>query len=64
MTPTMTEKRPTGDTIGQYWQTLEADEARRDFLMRQLGMTVRVQGRGVARVRLSRCRLWPSSGRT
>jgi site-specific DNA recombinase len=47
MTPTRTEKRPTGDTVGQYWQTLEGDEARRDYLMQQLGMTVRVRGRGV-----------------
>lgn len=47
MTPTVTDKRPTGDTIGQYWATLEGDEARRDYLMQQLGMTVRVRGRGV-----------------
>lgn len=48
MTPTVTDKRPTGDSIGQYWQTLEGDEARRDYLIQQLGMTVRVRGRGVA----------------
>jgi hypothetical protein len=47
MTPTVTDKRPTGDTIGEYWQTLEDDEARRDYLIQQLGMTVRVRGRGV-----------------
>ena len=33
MTPTVTDKRPTGDTVGEYWQTLEGDEARRDYLM-------------------------------
>jgi hypothetical protein len=47
MTPARTDKRPTGDTIGEYWQTLEDDAARRDYLMQQLGMTVRVRGRGV-----------------
>jgi hypothetical protein len=46
MTPTLTDKRPTGDTIGEYWQALEG-EARRDYLMQQLGMKVRVRGRGV-----------------
>jgi Recombinase zinc beta ribbon domain len=47
MTPTMSDKRSTGDTIGRYWQTLEGDEARRDYLMQHLGMKVRVRGRGV-----------------
>jgi site-specific DNA recombinase len=47
MTPTVTDKQPTGDTIGQYWQTLESDEERREYLINQLGMTVRVRRRGV-----------------
>lgn len=47
MTPTVTDKRLTADTIGQYWQTLEGDEARRGYLMQQLGMKVQVRGRGV-----------------
>jgi hypothetical protein len=47
MTPTRTDKRLTGDTIGQHWQTLDSDEARRDYLIQQLGMMVRVRGRGI-----------------
>jgi hypothetical protein len=47
MIPASTQKRPTGDTIGEYWLTLDGDESRRDYLARQLGMTVRVRGRGV-----------------
>ena len=46
MTPTVTDKRPTGLNIGQAWQTLEDDEARRGYLIGKLGMTVRVRGRG------------------
>ncbi len=45
--PAKTDKVPTGDTIGQFWATLQDDEARRDYLIQQLGMTVRVRGRGV-----------------
>lgn len=47
MTPTVTDKQPTGLTIGQAWQMREGDEARREYLIGKLGMTVRVRGRGV-----------------
>ncbi len=41
MTPAMTKRRPTGDTIGQHWQTLEDDEARREYLLK-IGMKVKI----------------------
>ncbi len=38
---TRTERRPTGDTIGQHWATLEGDEASREYLVK-IGMRVKV----------------------
>lgn len=39
--PATVERRPTGDTIGQHWATLETDADKRAFLLR-LGMVIRV----------------------
>jgi DNA invertase Pin-like site-specific DNA recombinase len=39
--PARTERRPTGDTVGEHWGTLTTDAERRAFLL-ALGMTVRV----------------------
>ncbi|MGH3120872.1 MAG: recombinase family protein [Streptosporangiaceae bacterium] len=36
------ERRKTGDTIGQYWATLETDDDKRAFLMK-LGVVIRVR---------------------
>ena len=41
------ERRPTGDTIGQYWATLQTDADKRAFLLR-LALVVRVR-RGKSR---------------
>jgi site-specific DNA recombinase len=40
--PPTVERRPTGDTVGEFWATLKTDADKRAFLM-SLGMTIRVQ---------------------
>ena len=40
--PAKTERRKTGDTVGQYWATLETQADKRAFLLK-LGMVIRVQ---------------------
>ena len=40
--PATSERRKTGDTIGQHWATLETDAAKRAFLL-SLGMVIRVR---------------------
>jgi hypothetical protein len=41
-TPATAERRPTGDTIGEHWATLETQADKRAFLLK-LGMVIRVQ---------------------
>jgi len=41
MTPTRTERGPTGDTIGQHWQTMDGDKARREYLLK-IGLRVKI----------------------
>lgn len=41
MTPTRTKRQPTGNTIGQHWQTLDGDEARREYLLK-IGLRVKI----------------------
>ena len=43
MNLTRTDRRPTGDTIGQHWQTLDGNEARREYLLK-IGLRVKVPG--------------------
>lgn len=40
--PARTQRRPTGDTIGQHWSSLTTEADKRDFLLR-LGMVIRVR---------------------